>query len=126
MSILIVLGVALEWRAHQVNEIKLGWLSPTAELVECREYEHIYIAASILDKSYNMGYVSNPDNALIYMGWVHITRGQVLDHDYHFYWNMNKFLTPEQIQYLKPYFEDENCPIDEIQRDIFFDRLELI
>ena len=109
-----------------MNEIKLGWLSPTAELVECREYEHIYVAASILDKSYNMGYVSNPDNALIYMGWVHITRGQMLDHDYHFYWNINTFLTLEQIQYLKPYFEDKNCPIDEVQRDIFFDRLELM
>ena len=39
---------------------------------------------------------------------------------------MNRFLTPEQIQYLKPYFEDKNCPIDEVQRDIFFDRLELM
>ena len=109
-----------------MNEIKLGWLSPTAELVECNTYDHLYVAGNILDRYYDMGYVMNPDSALIYMGWVHITRGQIFDHDYHFYWSINKFLTPEQIQYLKPYFEDENRPIDEVQRDIFFDRLELM
>lgn len=110
-----------------MNEIKLGWLSPTAEMVECNSYEHISTAYDILDKNYNMGSVfNNPDDVLVNLGWVHICRGAILDYDYHFYWNMNRFLTPEQIQYLKPYFEDENCPIDEVQRDIFFDRLELM
>ena len=109
-----------------MNEIKLGWLSPTAEMVECNAYGHIQAAYDILDKNYDMGCVFNPDDVLVNLGWVHICRGAILDHDYHFYWNMNRFLTPEQIQYLKPYFEDKNCPIDEVQRDIFFDRLELM
>lgn len=111
-----------------MNEIKLGWLSPTAEMVECNAYEHIQTAYNILAKNYgvNVGHVSNPEDILIKLGWVHICRGAILDHDYHFYWDISRFLTLEQIQYLKSYFEDENCPIDEVQRDIFFDRLELM
>ncbi len=110
-----------------MNEIKLGWLSPTAEMIECNAYEHISTAYDILEKNYNMGSVfNNPDDVLVNLGWVHICRGSILDHDYHFYWNINHFLTPEQIQYLKPYFEDKNVPINEVQRDIFFDRLELM
>lgn len=27
-----------------MNEIKLGWLSPTAEMIECNSYEHISTA----------------------------------------------------------------------------------
>lgn len=111
-----------------MNKIKLGWLSPTAEMIECNAYEHIQTAYDILDKNYgvSVGHVFNPDDVLVDLGWVHICRSDILSHDYHFYWNINRFLTPEQIQYLKPYFEDKNCPIDEVQRDIFFDRLELI
>lgn len=111
-----------------MNKIKLGWLSPTAEMIKCNAYEHIQTAYDILDKNYgvSVGHVFNPDDVLVDLGWVHICRSAILSHDYHFYWNINRFLTPEQIQYLKPYFEDKNCPIDEVQRDIFFDRLELM
>ena len=37
-----------------MNKIKLGWLSPTAEMVECNAYEHIQTAYDILDKNYDM------------------------------------------------------------------------
>lgn len=110
-----------------MNEIKLGWLSPTGEMIECNAYEHISTAYDILEKNYDMGSVfNNPDDKLVNLGWVHICRGAILDHNYHFFWNMNRFLTPEQIQYLKPYFEDESVPIDRLERDMFFDRLELM
>lgn len=109
-----------------MNKIKLGWLSPTGEMIECNAYGHIQAAYDILDKNYDMGCVLNPDDVLVGLGWVHICRGAILDHNYHFFWNVNRFLTLEQIQYLKPYFEDEGVSIDEVERDMFFDRLELM
>lgn len=34
-----------------MNEIKLGWLSPTAEMVECNAYEHISTAYDFVAKT---------------------------------------------------------------------------
>lgn len=61
-----------------MSEIKLGWLSPTGEMIECNAYEHIQTAYDILDKSYDMGYVFNPDDVLVDLGWVGFISAEVL------------------------------------------------
>lgn len=80
-------------------EMPIGWLSPTGEIIECYTYEHTAIASNIVDK-YGLASIGlSSDEVLIKNQWIHITRGQFFDHDYHVYYNLSKGPTAEQIRF---------------------------
>lgn len=109
-----------------MTKLDLGWLSPTGKMYKCGQYGHFELARQICTEC---GYQFTnylPDEDLMSHGWVLIMQGEILDQDYHIHYNTTLFLTPEQIRYLKPYYEDNDCPIDETEREIFFERLELM
>lgn len=107
-------------------EMPIGWLSPTGEMIKCNTYEHITVAFRLVDR-YVFNYTGfNPDEVLIENQWIHITRGLMLDHDYHVYYNVSKGPTIEQIHFLKPYFENKDCPLDDLEREMFLERIEML
>ena len=107
-------------------EMPIGWLSPTGEMVKCDTFEHITVAFDLANK-YNFNYRDfKPDEALIKNQWIHITRSLILDHDYHVYYKLSKGPTVEQIHFLKPYFENEDCPLDKLEREMFLERIEML
>ena len=107
-------------------EMPIGWLSPTGEMVKCDTFEHITVAFDLANK-YNFNYRDfKPDEALIKNQWIHITRSLILDHDYHVYYNLSKGPTVEQIHFLKPYFENEDCLLDKLEREMFLERIEML
>lgn len=101
--------------------MKTGWLSPTGELIECEIRDHVETAHMLCEK---LGYVCadyyHPDDTLLAHRWVHITRLSFFSHNYMIFHDVNQGYTPEQIRYLRPFFEDENTPIDEYDREMFF------
>ena len=97
-----------------MTELKLGWLSPTGEFTECSNYEHanmaLAIAASLGLRSYDFRNerVIHADEALINAGYVLVGRSTIFFHGWRICWSLYHTLTPEQRQFLEPYFEDES------------------
>lgn len=83
------------------EDLKLGWLSPEGELVECRHFDHLSVARDILD-SVHVSY-DHPDDKLLELGWAHITISVLIKRELVIFWG--KFLTEAQKKFLKPYFE---------------------
>lgn len=93
----------------QMNNLPLGWLSPTGEFVECPVCEHTVVAVEICE-NLNYEIKSNRcfvyDDVLLTHGWVHVSRSLIGKKEYAIYWQTH--LTPEQKIFLKPYFEDRD------------------
>ena len=87
---------------------KLGWLSPTGELLECNAYDHIVLADYLVNKlNYtSVDYNSNED-LLLDMGWVQISIC-ALTHRYAIWWAHSHILTREQKDFLNTYFENRD------------------
>lgn len=81
--------------------LETGWLSPNGEFIKCGVYEHISTAYKIL----GVDYTSRPDEKLHDAGYAEITISQLGVKEWRVYWK--HFLTEEQKNFLKPYFEDE-------------------
>ena len=92
------------------NELKVGWLSPSGELVECPYFDHYSTARELVNK---LGYTSRPstanDDILVEHGWVHIGISLLGTKEWAIFWK--GFLTESQKNFLKPYFEDEERPM---------------
>ena len=95
---------------QMVNELKQGWLSPTGEFFECSSYNHMALAHELSDplglpdidpKTLRRIY---DDDKLLNAGWVSIGINTYLCHEWIIAWK--RTLTPEQKQFLRPYFEE--------------------
>lgn len=83
-----------------MTELSTGWLSPNGDFYPCRVYEHISLARKILkDETANRA-----DEKLNDCGFVSITISQLGTKEWRIYWK--HFLTEQQKNFLKPYFED--------------------
>lgn len=91
--------------------MKTGWLSPTGEWFPCPVYDHMMWARRLADTTIR------PDDVLIDRRWVKITISQLGRKEWRIYWHNRLGLTPEQKQFLKPYFEpDSDFPVDDWTR----------
>lgn len=102
-------------------ELKQGWLSPTGEFFECHSYNHYETARelaetiSALSIDSKMHRVISDDEWLLCAGWVHIGISSFRCHEWRIGWKLR--LSPEQICFLRPYFEDENeLPINKFSK----------
>ena len=92
--------------------MKTGWLSPTGEWFPCPVYDHMYWARKL------SGEDRRADDVLINRRWVKISISQLGHKEWRIYWCRHLGLTPEQKQFLKPYFEPDNdFPVDALTRD---------
>lgn len=85
--------------------MQTGWLSPTGEWHPCETYEHTTYASRILESS---------EGRLEKAGWVKITRSAMGIREQKIYWDLRHSLTPEQIRFLRPYFEENDIPVCEL------------
>ncbi len=93
-----------------MSNLETGWLSPNGTFIPCGVYEHISTAYQILgndDSSY-------PDEKLHNAGYAEITISQLGVKSWRVYWK--NFLTDEQKNFLKPYFEDANRPMSSVSQ----------
>ncbi len=94
------------------NELKTGWLSPSGEFTPCSYYEHYstarVIAAALQVPSYDFKKERRIDEeqAIIDAGYVLVGRSTVFFHGWRIEWSLYHTLTPEQRQFLEPYFQD--------------------
>lgn len=95
-----------------MNELKIGWLTPTGELIECTGYEHLSTARDIAAKLGLLKNESRADDDLFNAGFVLIGRWTFLSHGWRIIWGWHHTLTPEQRRFLQPYFYNE-ADIDE-------------
>lgn len=94
--------------------MKTGWLSPTGEWHPCNVYDHISVARKLSRED------RRADDVLIDRGWVKISISQLGRKEWRIYWNRRIGLSPEQKQFLEPYFApDSDFPVDEITRDLY-------
>ena len=97
-----------------MNELKLGWLSPTGEFTECGGYEHYSAARSIAESLKLHTFDSDSyrrvdeEDAVINAGYVLIGRSELFFHGWRILWSIYHTLTPEQRRFLSPYFDDES------------------
>lgn len=89
-----------------MDELRQGWLSPSGEFWQCASYEHFSMARSLLGDDWAAIPVRprrQPDDALLDLGWCSIGIYSFLRHEWRISWRHH--LTPEQIAFLRPYFE---------------------
>ena len=91
--------------------IKTGWLSPTGEWFPCEVYDHIFVARRLSGEDHRA------DDILINRGWVKISISQWPTKRWSIWWR-HFYLTPEQKQFLEPYFApDSELPVNDFERD---------
>ena len=101
-----------------MDELKQGWLSPTGEFFQCSSFDHYATAKELAEKisapsinKKNRQY--SDDDRLLAAGWAYIGIGSFLCHEWRIGWEQS--LTPEQVQFLRPYFEDGNgIPVNSV------------
>ena len=107
--------------------MKLGWLSPSGEFIECGYWEHLAIAHELVEKYYTTtivtpNIVSIPSNTkitpdddlLLENGWVYIGISSFGTRELRIGWK--KFLTEHQKYFLKPYFEQTEIDINSVAK----------
>ena len=93
-----------------MNKLQTGWLAPNGTFYACRVYEHISLAREIL-KDDN---ANRADEKLHDWGFAEITISQLGIKEWRVYWK--NFLTDEQKNFLKPYFEDDKFPMGYVSK----------
>jgi hypothetical protein len=88
--------------------MKTGWLSPTGEFIECDICDHIYIAKELTKEE------CEADDILLKRGYVKISRSLMGNREQKIYYDLHYNLTPEQIRFLRPYFEDNDICMDKM------------
>lgn len=88
--------------------MKTGWLSPTGEFIECDVCDHFYIARELT------GEVYHADDILLKRGYVQISCSLMGNREQKIYYDLHHSLTPEQIKFLRPYFEDNDILMDSL------------
>ena len=96
-----------------MKELLTGWLSPEGYFYPCPTYEHYYKAKEIIKNlSIKVSYDEEPDEKLIEMKYVQIGISSLGKKEWRIYWK--KFLTDEQKNFLKKYFEDIDRDVDSL------------
>lgn len=94
------------------EELNTGWLAPDGSFSPCSSYDHCEEAMRLVGR---LGYptIEHPhaDDNLMAHGWVYTGISCFLCHEWRIGWN--KFLTEPQKQFLKPYFEESDLPVNE-------------
>lgn len=85
--------------------LKTGWLSPTGEFFPCDTFEHIAVAEKLAGESYKA------DEILMKRGFVHISISLLGRKEWAIFWDLRHNLTPEQVRFLRPYFEENTFPV---------------
>lgn len=88
--------------------MQTGWLSPTGEFIKCDTCEHLDIARELTNSGYRA------DDTLLKMGYVQISRSLMGKREQAIYYDLHHVLTPEQIRFLRPYFEENDIPVSEV------------
>ena len=88
---------------------RTGWLSPTAEFVECEVWEHDEKAATIVVKLglYDANKGGIPDEILIESGWIRVSMLTFVDFGLMFRYPFRGFITEDQKRYLRGVFEKD-------------------
>lgn len=94
----------------RTSELKTGWLSPNGDFYPCGVYEHISYARKILGDEYT----NRADDKLLDSGFAEITISQLGVKEWRVYWK--HFLTEQQKNFLKSYFEDDVFPMGDITK----------
>ena len=104
-----------------MSRFRQGWLSPTGEFFECKSYDHCETARELADNlslqriDIKTSRIISEDEQLLNAGWVYIGISSFMCHEWRIGWNRK--LTPEQICFLRPYFEDDNeLPVNEFRK----------
>lgn len=90
--------------------MQTGWLSPTGEFIECDVYNHIYVARQLTHDGYHA------DDILLKRGYVQISRSLMGNREQAIFYDLRHTLTPEQVRFLRPYFEENDIPVSEVAR----------
>lgn len=91
------------------------------EFYEAGLYEHIDIARQLADGLHLPDYnfktnrSISDDDKLLNSGWVYIGIGVFFEHEWRIAWSLH--LTPEQIVFLRPYFEESDVPVNNVSKD---------
>lgn len=86
------------------------------KLFKCHSYDHIAKAKEIVDKL-GYSYIGpegkrvHADDNLMAHGWCYIGISCFMYHEWRIGWE--KFLTEYQKQFLKPYFEESDLPVND-------------
>lgn len=88
--------------------MQTGWLSPTGEFIKCDTCDHIYVARQLTGDGYRA------DDLLLKRGYVQISRSLMGEREQAIYYDLRHVLTPEQIMFLRPYFEDNDIPVSDV------------
>lgn len=90
--------------------MQTGWLSPTGEFIECDVFDHIYVARQLTHDGYHA------DDILLKRGYVQISRSLMGNREQAIFYDLRHTLTPEQVRFLRPYFEENDIPVSEVAR----------
>lgn len=99
--------------------MKIGWLSPEGDLFEVNHYEHYWGAICLLEKLGLKDFGTRPDDALMDLGYVHITVSLFWDKTIRLDWK--RHLTANQIYFLRDYFNAKDFDVEPSDR-IRFDK----
>lgn len=92
----------------RTSELKTGWLSPDGSFYSCHVYEHVSCAREILRDEH----ANRADEKLLDRRFVQITLSQLGIKEWCIYWKY--FLTEQQKNFLKTYFEDDVFPVSDV------------
>ncbi len=103
-------------KEHLLNDLMSGWLSPDGSFYPCVPCEHVQVARVLCDKfGYNIwDYQGHADDTLMQQGWALITLSE-WDKHWRIDWKWTRKVTPQQVKFLRPYFEDAH-PVHELIR----------
>lgn len=110
-----------------MDDLRQGWLSPTGEFRECSSYDHVSTAREIAeilhlpDIDVKTGRQISGDDALMKCGWAYVGISSFWRHEWRIGWDRN--LTPEQVRFLRPYFEGACLPVNEYSLMRWMDEL---
>ena len=103
---------------RELSKLMQGWLSPSGEFTICEGYDHYEQALRIIGQMpswlfNNPEHRKGADDELLGAGWVRISISIFQRHEWVIAWDLRKYLTPEQIRFLRPYFEESEIPVSE-------------
>ena len=90
--------------------MQTGWLSPTGEFIACDVYDHLDVARRIAHDGYHA------DELLLKSGWVKISKSLMYRKEQAIYYDLYHTLTPEQVIFLRPYFDENDIPVSDLAR----------
>lgn len=91
---------------------RIGWLTPSAELVKCNEYGHLDTARRIVKQLNLEDGTKQPDDILIAHGWIRISRFTYGDRGITFW--TPRCPTAYQKEFLRSIYNDDPTDISKV------------